>query len=161
MSRATCPPLQQDRQSQLRRTGRCRRRSGGRAKIKIHSRWSLRALLRCEKWALRKTEHSRDEICRETSHRRVVILHRSIEISALDGNTVLGSFKLRLQVKKSLVRLYLGITLNHNQQPRERITQLPLCRLKLLELRGLGWRLVRIELRAADAGACIRHFDQG
>src|SRR6266487_5793024 len=74
------------------RRRRCRRTETG----KIHSRWSLRALLRCEKWALRKTEHPSNQICRETSHSRVVILHRSVEISPLDGNAVLGSFKLRL-----------------------------------------------------------------
>src|SRR5438552_2698580 len=74
---------------------RCRRRSR-RAKIELHGRGFFRARLRSEERFRRKTEHARDQICRETAHRHVVVLHRLVEVAALDGNSVLGSFQLRL-----------------------------------------------------------------
>src|SRR5882724_11667709 len=79
--------------------GRRRRR----AKIKLHGRWFLRARLRREKWPRRKAEHSRNQICRKTPHRHVVVLHGSVEVTAFDRNPVLRSFQLRLQTKKILI----------------------------------------------------------
>src|SRR5262249_24614558 len=81
---------------------RCGRRSM-RAKIKLHRRRFFRARLRSEEWFRRKTEHARDQICRKAAHRHVVVLHRLVEVPALDGNSVLGSFQLRLQTEKVLV----------------------------------------------------------
>src|SRR5437763_16556808 len=67
-----------------------------RAKIKLHGRRFLRARLRREKWPRRKTEHSRNQICRKTPHRHVVVLHRTVEVTAFDRDSILRSFQLRL-----------------------------------------------------------------
>src|SRR6266480_4485503 len=80
-----------------------RGRRRGRAKIKLHRRRFLRARLRCEKWSRRKTEHSRNQICRKTPHSHVVVLHGSVEVTPLDRDPVLRSFQLRLQTKKILI----------------------------------------------------------
>src|SRR6266496_4764916 len=80
-----------------------RRRRRRRAKIKLH-RWRfLRARLRSEKWSRRKTEHSRDQVCRETAHCHVVVLHGCVEVPALDRDPVLRAFQLRLQTNKILI----------------------------------------------------------
>src|SRR6266536_6267362 len=140
---------------------RCCGRRSGRAKIEIHGRRSLRARLRREKWSWRKTEHARDQIGRETAYRDVVVLHRGVEIPPFDRDPVLGSFQLCLQAEKILVCAQFRITLDHHQQTRERIAQLPLSSLELLQLRRIGGRLVWVELHTTDAGACIRYFDEG
>src|SRR5438876_11638315 len=80
-----------------------RGRRRGRAKIKLHRRRFLRARLRCEKWSRRKTEHSRNQVCRKTPHRYVVVLHRTVEVTAFDRDSVLRSFQLRLQTQKILI----------------------------------------------------------
>src|SRR4029077_16362488 len=83
---------------------RCGRRWSGRAKIELHRRRLFRARLRSEERFGRKTEHARDQICRETAHRDVVVLHRLVEVAALDGNFVPRSFQLPLLTQKVLVR---------------------------------------------------------
>src|SRR6266446_9897887 len=86
-------------------------RAGGRscwrrrAEIEIHGRRSFRARLRGEEWPRRKTEHAGDKICRKAPRGRVVTLHRSVEVAALDRNSVLRAFELGLQAEKALVRL--------------------------------------------------------
>src|SRR6266487_2473714 len=85
------------------RRGRCCRRWGRRTKIKLHRRWPLRAFSRGEEWSRRKTKHTCDQIGRETAHRHIVVLHSAIEITAFDRNSILGSFQLRLQTKKTLI----------------------------------------------------------
>jgi hypothetical protein len=59
--------------------------------------------LRSEKWSRRKTEHSRNQVCRKTAHCHVVVLHSGVEVPALDRNSVLCAFQLRLQTKKILI----------------------------------------------------------
>ena len=84
---------------------RRRRRRSGRAEIELH-RWRLfRARLRSEERPWRKTQHTRHEICWETAHRDIVVLHCLVEITAFDRDSVLGAFELRLQTEKILVRL--------------------------------------------------------
>src|SRR6266513_3719477 len=74
-----------------------------RAKIELHRGRFLRARLRCEKWSRRKAEHSRNQIRRETAHCHVVVLHSGVEVPALDRDSVLCAFQLRLQAKKILI----------------------------------------------------------
>ena len=63
----------------------CRRWCGSRvAEIEVHRRRFFRARLRIEEWPRRETEHAGEKIRWETAHRRVVGLHRFIEISALN-----------------------------------------------------------------------------
>src|SRR5437588_5223943 len=101
-----CAPDPRSFASRLRRA---RRRSRGRcrrcAEIEIHGRCSFRARLRGEEWPRRKTKHPGDKIRRKAAHGRVVILHRNVEVAALDRNTVLRAFDLRLQAEKALIRL--------------------------------------------------------
>src|ERR1700676_129616 len=85
----------QDRQSPLRRSAR-RGNRRRRTEVEIH-RWRfLRSLLRGEERLLLKAKHAAHHIGRETSQRRVVVLHRGVEVIALDRNSVLGAFELRL-----------------------------------------------------------------
>src|SRR4029453_11880827 len=150
------------------RRGSCRRRRGaliqirGRrprgAKIKLHRRGFLLARLCCEKWSWRKTEHSRNQICREAAHCHVVILHGGIEVPALDRDSVLRSFQLRLQTEKVLVGLQFWISLHHQQQARERIAQLSLRSLELFKLRCIGRRPVWVKLHTANTGPRVGYF---
>src|SRR5262245_33235911 len=73
-----------------------RSRRSGRTEIELHRRRLFRTRLRSEERFRRKTEHSSDQICRETAPRDIVALHRLIKVATLDGNSVLGSFQLRL-----------------------------------------------------------------
>src|SRR6266404_4884454 len=93
-----------------------RRRGSGRTEIKIHRRRSFRALSCLEERPRRKTKHSRDQICRETAYRGIVILHRGIEVPAFDRDPVFGPFELRLQTQKTLVGPQFRIALNYHQQ---------------------------------------------
>src|SRR4029453_2209455 len=138
------------------RRGSRRRRRG--AKIKLHRRRFLRARLCCEKWSRRKTEHSRNQICREAAHCHVVILHGGIEVPALDRDSVLRSFQLRLQTEKVLVGLQFWISLHHQQQARERIAQLSLRSLELFKLRCIGRRPVWVKLHTANTGPRVGYF---
>src|SRR5215472_9663425 len=82
------------------RRRRCRGRGSRRAKIELHRRWPFRARLRSEKWFRRKTKHTGYEVCGETAHRHIIVLHSAIEVTAFDRDSVLGSFQLRLQTEK-------------------------------------------------------------
>src|SRR5262249_46972891 len=145
-----------------RRRRRRRRRWSGRAKGKLHRRRLLRARLRGEEWFWRKTERSRDKVRWETAHRHVVVLHCLVEVPALDGDSVLGPFQLRLQTEKILVRFQLWIALHHNEQTRQSVAQLALCSLEFLKLRRVCRRFVWIDLclHAANTGPRIRYFDE-
>src|SRR6059058_3436391 len=79
-----------------RRRRRRRRRWSGCPKVKLYRRRPFRARLRGEEWSWRKTKRPRDEIRRETAHRHVVVLHRLVEVPALNGDSVFGAFELRL-----------------------------------------------------------------
>src|SRR3954451_3032 len=74
----------------------CGRRWSGRVEIELNRRRLFRTRLRSEERSRRETEHARDQVRRETAHRHVVLLHGVVEVSALDGDSVLGSFQLCL-----------------------------------------------------------------
>src|SRR2546423_13348078 len=141
------------------RSGRCGRR--GRTEIEIHGRGCFSSWLSSEVRSGRKTKHAGNEIRREAAHLRVVSLHDFIEFIPLNGDTVLGSFELRLQRQEVLICLQLRVTLNHDEQSRQRVTQLALGRLELFELLRIRRRLVRIQLNSADARARVRDLGQG
>src|SRR6266566_5186863 len=139
----------------------CRRRRRRRTETgKIHCRRSLRSLLRRKKRFRRKPKHSSYRICWKSANRRVEVLDRRIEIISLDRDAVFRSFELRLQFLKILRRAKFRIALAHQQQTRKRITQLPLRRLKLLQLRRVGWCLGRVQLHPPHARPGVRHFGQ-
>src|SRR5262249_20920296 len=100
---------------------RCGRRRSGRGKIELDRRRLFWARLRSEERFRRKTEHARDQICRETAHRHVVVLYGLVEVATLDGNSILGSFQLRLQTQKVLVRFQFRIALRDEKQSRQGI----------------------------------------
>src|SRR4029453_2612016 len=149
------------RGSRRRRRGALIQIRGGRrcgAKIKLHRRRFFCACLCCEKWSRRKAEHSRNQVCRETTHCHVVILHGIIEVPALDRDPVLRSFQLRLQTEKVLIGLQFWISLHHQQQARERSAQLSLRSLELFKLRCIGRRPVWVKLHTANTGPRVGYF---
>src|SRR6185369_17186685 len=64
---------------------------------------------------LAEVAHAGDDAGGELQDVRVVRLRRFVEASALDGDAVLRSFELRLQLEEVLVRLQFGITLHHDE----------------------------------------------
>ena len=80
--------------------------------------------MRLEKRFRFKTEHLVQHIRRESPERGVVLLHRAIEIAALDRDPVLRPFELRLQVLESLGRAELRIFFGNDQQARQRAAEL-------------------------------------
>src|SRR5437763_13947289 len=74
----------------------CGRCWSGRVEIELNRRRFFRTRLRRKERFRRKTQHARDEVRRDTAHRHVVLLDGVVEVSALDGDSVLGSFKLCL-----------------------------------------------------------------
>ena len=87
-------------------------------------------------------------------------MHNAVEVAALNRDPVLSAFELGLQTLEILVGAQLRISLDHDEQPRERVAQLPLRRLEFLQLRGIAGRFVWIELHAADAGPRVGHFHE-
>src|SRR6266480_1104603 len=83
----------------LGRRRRCRRRSG-RAKIELYRRRPFRARLGSKEWSRRKAKHACHQICRDTAHCHIVVLHSAVEVAALDRDSVFRTFKLRLQTEK-------------------------------------------------------------
>ena len=76
------------------------------------------------------------------------------------GNAVLGAFKLRLQIAKSLVGLEVGVVFCHHQQARQRAAELALGLLKALEGRRVVHQL-GAGLDRGGTGAGLNHFAQG
>ena len=116
--------------------------------------------MRFEEWPWRETKHSREKVRREGADGDVVILHRSIEVPAFNGNAVLGSFQLGLEILEILGGAQFRVALAHHQQARKCVAQLSLRRLKFLQFCRVGWSVIGIDLHPPDAGASIRHFRQ-
>src|SRR5574337_174727 len=104
-------------------------------------------------------EHLRGQVVGEGADHRVVLLHRLYIAVTRDGDAVLGTFQLRLQVLEQAVGLQLRIVLADHHQPRQRIAQFALSGLELLQLLrvidGVG-----IDLQTAHPGARIGHLDE-
>src|SRR6267143_401970 len=113
MARATRPPLQQDRQSLLRRASRrgygCRR-----GEIELHRRRFFRARLGVKERPRRKAKHAGKQLRRERHHGSVIALHRFVEFIALDRDSILRPFELRLQAEEILVRAQFRVTFAHD-----------------------------------------------
>jgi hypothetical protein len=104
-------------------------------------------------------EDLRGHIVREGADHPVVCLHRLHVAVACHGDAVLGAFQLRLQVLEQAVGLQLRIVLADHHQPRQRIAQLALRGLELLQLLRIVQR-IGVDLQAADLGAGFGHFDE-
>ncbi|KAG0946479.1 hypothetical protein G6F31_014320 [Rhizopus arrhizus] len=93
---------------------------------------------------------------RERADVGVVVLHLLDVTATCDGDPVLGTFQLRLQVAEVLVGLQLRIVFGDHQQPRQRAAQFALGLLELLE-RGF---VVGVDVDLADPRAGVGDFGQ-
>ena len=89
----------------------------------------------------------------------VVVLDRGDVVAPGDGDAVLGAFELRLQREEVLVRLQVGIVLDHRKQSCQRPAKLALRLLEFLEGVGIG-EDVRRQRHLRRLGAGLDHLGQ-
>jgi len=136
----------------------CRRRRGRRRRGEVHGRrlGDGRLVLDREVGLHVIAEEHRGEVHRELADRDVVVLHRLDVAIARHGDPVLGAFQLCLQVTEVLVRLELGVPLDHDHQARQRAGKFALRCLELLQRS----RIVGIDLRLRGPGASLGDADE-
>src|SRR5512139_4159894 len=138
------------------RRGRCRR---GRAEIDLGRHGDGLLVFHSEARLGLVAEHHRGEVGGEGTHRDVVGLHRGDVAVARDGDAVLGTFQLRLQVAEQAVGLQLRVVLGDQQEARNRPGQLALRSDEFLE-RGLVVEELGRRLDRADAGTRLGDTDK-
>src|ERR1017187_6345237 len=78
-------------------------------------RWSFRSrFVRFKIRALLYAEQSSPDVFRKSADVSIQVLSGKIELSALLGNSVFGSFQLSLKVKKICICFQIGIFLGNN-----------------------------------------------
>src|SRR5215469_949869 len=123
--------------------GRCgrlgrRRGSGGRGIEGHRGRGSdLLLVLDREVRLHLEAENLRGDVRGEGAHGHVVVLHGPDVAVAGHSDAVLGALELRLQIAEVLIRLQLRIVLGDGEQTLQRLRQLALRGLELLEQLGV------------------------
>src|SRR5580693_1035520 len=84
-----------------------------------------------------EVEHLGGEVHREGAHRDVVALYRLDVAVTRHGDAIFRALELRLQVAEVLIGLEVGVALHHYHQTAERLGQLALRGLVLLEQLGV------------------------
>src|SRR5688572_28657956 len=101
-----------------------RRRAMSRLELHFGRRGALRR--RLEERLGPEARYARDDAARKQTEPRVVLAHRLVVALALDGDTIIRPFELRLERQEVGVRLELGISLDGDEQAAQRAGQLVL-----------------------------------
>src|SRR5205814_4285348 len=91
----------------------------------------------------------RDDVSGELADGGVVLLRRLVVALTFDRDAILRSFELRLKLEEILIRFQVGITLDDDEESRQRIRESGLRLFELRHRRRISRRIRRGATRTA------------